>query len=220
MRTIIPLLIVVAACGGKVKEIDSPEIESSSKQAATQSSDVGNMPAESDESTITANVQALGSSFQAIQTQHQAYAAASAARLAPSSTASLGKAEEGEVLWDGTNLSMNWSYDDGSSFAMTYLVELTFAAQAAGGYVIDGTYDLSYDASAFGSGIKYDINVIYNALTVDGDGCGISGSLDISYDYRVEALGIAIPGMGGATDLSGRVVTTFNGCDDVTVEGS
>lgn len=208
--------LTVGCAGGAVSEVEDPQLEASGKAAGQQSAAIGELPSDAIEDDITAAVQTLGSSFQAIQSQHQtAYASA---RLTPSAAAALTRAAPGEVLWDGTTLSMNWSLDE-SSVSLSYIVDLTFTS-AGDGFTIDGTYDLEYDASAAGTGVTYDLSVTYEGLTTDGSGCATGGALDLTYDYSVTAAGIDLPGFAGATDLSGRVRVEYNGCDDVTVLAS
>jgi len=218
-RSLFVLAALTACNGGAVQEVDDPQLEASAKSAGEQSAAIGDLSADAEEGEITAAVQTLGGSFQSMQSQHQASYASS--RLTPAAAADLlSKAAPGEVLWDGTTLSMNWSIDE-SSISLVYLVELTYGA-SGDGYVIDGTYDLEYDASAAGSGITYDLSVTYEGLTTDGSGCPIGGAIDMTYDYSVQVAGLDVPGVPGAsaTDLNGRVRVEYNACDDQTVLAS
>ncbi len=221
-RLLVPC-VLVAACGGKsVSEVDDAELTANAQAAGEQSADIGELPEDASEDDVSSAVITLGTSFQAIQGRHQANYAAGKRSSGPVSPDSLlAKAAEGEVLWDGTTLSMNYSADDSSTGAVTYVVDLTYT-RSGDGFVISGSYDLGLDASALGSGIVYDLSVTYEDLTTDGTGCPVGGALDLSYDYDVQVAGVAVPGVGAATgtSLSGRVRVEYNGCDDVTVFAS
>lgn len=209
---------LVAACGGgSVKEVDDPQLAASAKSAGEQSAAIAEIEVDNNDEVESA-VQTLGGSFQAIVGQHQASYAAT--RVAPASLASAFK-QDSTVSWDGTKLTANISIDE-SGISLSYIVDLTYTA-SGDGWVIDGTYDLSYDAASAGAGVLYDLSATYDAMTTDAAGCPVSGSLDVSYDYEITTgldgvLGAAVAAAAGATKWKGRILMTFNGCDDVTVE--
>lgn len=215
--TVLAVALVAACGGGKVKEVDDPQIAASAKSAGEQSAAIAEIEADNTDEVESA-IQTLGGSFQSIVSQHQANYAAT--RVAPAAAASAAK-QDGTVTWDGTTLKADYSYDEGG-ISLSYVVDLTYTA-AGDGWTIDGTYDLAYDAAAEGAGIIYDLSATYDALTTDASGCPVSGSLDVSYNYEITTgldgvLGAAVGAAGGATKWNGRVLMTFNGCDDVTVE--
>lgn len=219
-RVMWSVVALLTACGGSVSEVDDPEIESSGKQAASESMSLGEISEDAEDSEVTAKVQVIGSQFQAIQARHQASYAQGRGKSAPAVDPAglFQSASEGDVQWDGERLQMNWSADSGGS-SVDYVVDLRFSP-SGDGVAINGTYTLAVDATVGGSGVTYDLNVSYNALTSDGSGCVVSGNLDLTYDYKVSAAGIDLPGAAGAGNLNGRVVVEFNGCDDVTVSVS
>lgn len=206
-------LAFVVGCGGKTEAIDDPQMQATAAQVGEQSAETAQMDPEADDSTIQGQITALGSSFQSIVGQHQAYAGTARAAL-PVGQAGPPNPDiaEGEVSWDGEHLLANWTYDQGG-VALTYLVDLDFTN---GG--IDGGYYLEYVIGVAGVGTRYKIDVTYDNLTTDGGSCITGGVLTIEYDLSVDAGGLG--GLAGGVDQSGTIIATYSGCNEVALEGA
>lgn len=214
MRTL-PLALFFAACTAGVSEIDDPQMEATAKSIGDQSGSLANQPSDADESTMQGQAITLGSSFQGLVGQHQAYAATNGVVGLRRDT--LHAEGDPTYSWDGTNLVLRWEGAD-SGYSISYDLDLTIAA-AGDGKSIEGTYALDYSLDVGGVGYDYVIDVAYQAMTFDAAGCAVSGGIDLSYSIDLAVAGLDVPGFSsGAT--SGRVVTAFDGCGVVTVSGS
>lgn len=204
----------LVACKG-TKEISDPGMEASGKAVGTSSGSLAATPADADESTIQANTQAVGSNFSSLVSQHQAYAAANGADVGELDAATLARAGEDVVTWDGTHLVVDSTFGE-EGLEWTYNVDMTFGA---GPTTIDGTYDFEYGLDLAGVTSMYSINAKYNGLTFDDAGCAASGSVTVDWSYETSVLGLGIPGATGGAD-KGTVITEFTACDTVVISGT
>jgi hypothetical protein len=218
--TVVLAATLLVACGGeKTQVIDDANMEASGAQAGEESSELGMMATDATETELQGQVQVLGSVFQGLVGQHQAYAATtgSAARV---SDLAMRTMADPVFDWDGGRMRILWEIDE-SGIDLSYDLDITFGESADGGQVLDGYYDFSYGIAAGIAATEYDVQVVYTALTTDAAGCAVSGELDVSYSFELGGVLGSIPGVGAAaSSQSGRVKVIYAGCDNVTIEGS
>ncbi|HMV68916.1 MAG TPA: hypothetical protein PKA64_18855 [Myxococcota bacterium] len=203
------LVALLVGCGPKTRDIDDPAMAETGAQMGEQSAEMATMEPEADDATIESSVQELGSTFQSMVSQHEAWSAASTARALPG--AQPPPPPEG-VSWDGSHLQVNWSIDT-SGVALTYVVDLTVTS-----LTIDGTYDLDYTVGVMGIGTKYSVHAVYDGVTTDGVSCVTGGSITITYDLKVEAGGLGLP--TGNVNEGGTIVVAYSGCNEVQLSGT
>lgn len=206
-------LVFVAACAAESAPIDDPGMISTAKTLGDQTGDLAQLEEGANESVAQGAVSLVGTTMQSLASQHLSYTATNEAE-APGVDVLAGRQGTTEYSFDGTNLVVVYA-----ASGVTYDVRLAYSASDAGGTAIDGTYVLGVGTDVGGFGAGYDLDVKLNAVSTDADGCVVSGSIDISYSVGVSGLD-AIPGLGGLTSQSGRVITTFTACGEVEVTGA
>lgn len=204
----------LGACKG-TKEIDDPTVVSAAKSIGTSSNTMAATPSDADEATLQANVQGAGSSLSALVSAHQSYAAANGADDLGVDPATLARASEDIVEWDGTHMRISTVWGD-TGFEFTYDVDLNVGSAPV---TLDGTYDFDYSVGAAGFEVGYTLNAVYDTLTFDDAGCASSGKVSIDWSYDSSVAGLGIPGATGGAD-HGTVITEFTGCDSVVVSGT
>lgn len=209
----ISIALLLFACGGKGKAIDDPQMQASAEALGDQSSALAATPEDADDAQVQTQVQTVGGTLQGLVSQHQALGQSNPAGFGRSADALARQTTQEEpVFWDGNEMCVNFEY---SAAGTTINYDVVFDFTTTGTTtVMDGTYALSYDIGTAGFAYTYDVDAVYDAVTIEG-GCVVSGSITV--DWSASTAGV--PGFGGGNE-SGRVVVTHNGCDDVVVTGS
>jgi hypothetical protein len=189
-------------------------MQSSAKAVGSSSGDMAETPSDADQSTISANVQAVGTNIQSLVSQHYALTAATGVDVVDRDSLAQDDGSADVITWDGSHLVMNTTIDD-SGFSFVYDVDLDIASTDTAS-TIDGHFNMDFDISL----LQYSTHSTYTGVGIDDTGCAASGTLAV--DWSVDVGAISIPGLGGTsgTSSSGSITVGFAGCDTVTITGT
>lgn len=233
-------LSLTAACGdddggAKTSTIEDQNTVMQGQATGEQSATLTEIPAGADQASAQGQISLVGQSIQAFAGQHQSYKAQQQAGLqaaptglqaGPAALATLvqNQAAESFTYEDG-HLKANVTYSNGQAMVL-YMVDLQID-QTDPGYVIDGSFDMEFAVSQGMYDVAYDYDATYAALTFDGAGCPVAGSVAVNYAFSVsgdflnqlppESRAQIENGVAG----SGQVIASFGpACGDVAVEGT
>lgn len=235
------LSLSLAACGDddsgpSTKPIEDPNTVMQGQATGEQSAKLTEIPTGTDQAGAQGQISLVGQSIQAFASQHQAYkamqqaaglqAAPTGLQAGPAALATLTQGQTAESFsYEDGHLQANVTYANGQA-SILYVVDLQID-QTDPGYFIDGTFNLEFSSSQGMYDVAYDYDAAYNALTFDGAGCPVSGSISVKYAFSVsgEFINTLPPEARAQIENSvagnGQVVASFGpSCGDVVVEGT
>lgn len=226
-------LAALTACGddggsgGGAAPVEHEGTQTQSVETGKRTAALAELPMGADQSMAQGPISQVGNQIQAMVGQYQQYRATQQAGL----TAGIGQltqaqATEGDVQWDGTNLSVDVVYNTPQA-SIHYVVALALTDNDLGGKTIDGTFDLDFATSQVQYDVQYDYAAAYDAVALDAAGCPVSGTLRVDYAFTLggsafEQLPPAARqqianGAGG----NGMIAATFGPtCGEVSVAGN
>jgi hypothetical protein len=228
----LPLILALVACGTSRKEfVPSEEEKQSAVNVVDSTQSLESLKADARSNTAINQFSQIQSNSQYLISMQQGRGSALSSPLeALTSAASLddcavdsggtvtyNNCDYGSGTINGTvnvagdtitvDLTIN-AYGSSQSLDLSYKGAVTVSATG-----IDGGLTVKYDIS----GLNYSIDIDYNAIALDANGCAIGGSLIVDADWSYAGLG----SLGGAGSSSASVEVNFGpACGEMTMLGA
>ena len=228
IATVAIAAITLTACDdsgeSKPKPVEHQGTQTQSIEVGKRSADLSAMPSGADEAQAQGPISQVGSQLQALAGQYQQFQAQA---QAGTNTGRLTQAQasEGDVSWDGNTLSADITYSNAQT-AIHYVVSLSIADNDLGGKTFDGSFDMDFATSSAQYDVEYTYAATYGAMTLDGAGCPVSGTLSLSYALTLGGAAFnnlpaaARDQLNSGAAGSGNIIATFGpACGDVAVAG-
>jgi hypothetical protein len=210
--------------GGTPAPVAHEGTQTQSIEAGKSASQLSAMPDGADQAQAQAPISQVGSQLQALAGQYQQFQAQGTGSAIGQLTQ--GQAAEGDVSWDGTTLSADVTYSSPQA-AIHYVVALTISDNDLGGKTFEGSFDMDFSTSTPQYDVAYSYFASYDAVTLDGMGCPVSGTLALTYaltlggDAFNDLPAAARAQINSGAAGSGTVLATFGPtCGEVSVAGN